>query len=109
MGCLTTFYTWTKLKRSSPSPLIRDGIIASLLNSKDVTFSSRLLSASGGDTIRKLTPYRNKGNLPPTTHKFYESVANNYWLSQLPKKKTKLIRKSIPSSIYRVTRLMTTT
>ncbi|PVH79398.1 hypothetical protein DL98DRAFT_516146, partial [Cadophora sp. DSE1049] len=30
---------FTKLKRSSLSPLIRDGIIASLLNSKDVTFS----------------------------------------------------------------------
>ncbi|PVH68528.1 hypothetical protein DL98DRAFT_522701, partial [Cadophora sp. DSE1049] len=57
--CLTTFYTRTKLKRSSLSPLIRDGIIASLLNSKDVTFS-------------------NRGNLPLTTYKFYESVANNY-------------------------------
>ena len=39
MGCLRAFYTCNKLRRSSLSLLIRDGMTASLLNFKDVTLS----------------------------------------------------------------------
>jgi hypothetical protein len=64
IGCLTTFYTWTKLRRSSLSPLIPDGIIALLSNFEEVS-----ISASGGDTIRILTPSETGviyHNQPPT-------------------------------------------
>ncbi|PVH68483.1 hypothetical protein DL98DRAFT_522725, partial [Cadophora sp. DSE1049] len=56
MGCLAASYTWNKLRRSSLSPLICDGITASLLNFNDVTFSLLDCCQLVGDTIRKLTP-----------------------------------------------------
>ena len=56
MGCLAASYTWNKWRRSSLSPLICDGITASLLNFNDATFSLPDCCQLVGDAIRKLTP-----------------------------------------------------